>query len=398
MHNLILGICGVLFGLLPQKSLAQLDLEDILTPAVQTADDESATTADSTKDEVEITAETVSEISETDDTPATAADESTQTSDFETPEIPTVADDNADAEVIAPDGELAVDKMEDDDFMAQYIDDLSTQEQQKDEADKIQSDAMRLIMQKDNSAVLADDDTKVLFEKSAEIRQKQMEQLQKNTFPEINFTVATPNPPETAEDTKTAPQEDTAEETNEPVVQEIPAAPFGLTWGASREQTEAAGFELQEVDSENYAGAMLVKNPQQKRAVFDKVTAVFGEHDHLQIIYAQSPLIKDTPQADKVLQLYHDYCEALTVKYGNSKEHFYPNKESSGKIGNDNFLEELKEEKAVLYTSFDDGAVKITISVYADSEARSYIEINYKNTQIQQQEREENLNELVSDL
>ncbi len=412
MRGFILGLLGMIAGLLPSTSKAQLDLEELLSEqpsgeeavittekntdteklAEETTDVSenggiAAQTEDNTdkKAEAEINSDTPIEDS-TDET-AVLPEDITENSENTIPDT-TIAEpaETVTENLVQSDEPAKVATAQEDDFMAQYIDELSEQEQENSQAEAVRNSAMQLIMQKDNSSVLSDDDARELLEKSAKIREEQKKLLRENYTEEAAATEQTAAPENTDEPAADAPNKN---------------APFGLTWGASKEETEAQGFELQQVNAENIVNIFLIKNPRQKRAVFNQVTAVFGAQNHLYAIYAQTPPQDDIPNAEKTLKLYHEYYAALEKKYGNAKEHYSPNKEHSTslkEVGYDLFLQDLKEEKAFLFTTFTDNALNITLSVLADDDAHGYIALDYENTQIQSQEKEENLNDLINDL
>ncbi len=421
MYGFILGFLVMIVGLLPHVSLAQLDLEELLTEPE--AVEEKVTAEETTEKDAEVTEEDTAEATEDTETAAmedvapTAKDEAAEETEAESDAAETEAETaeatgpetkseatepEESAESILPEDidekpEAASDQTAtaeptkaetpaEDDFMAQYIDELSEQEQENSQAKEMRSNAMQLIMQKDNTALISDDDARELQERSAKIREEQKKLLEEG------------DNKETAVEEKTAePEKADAPAATEPNKN----APFGLTWGASQEETAAAGFELEEVSAENMTNIFLIKNPRQKRAVFNEVTAVFGEQNHLYAVYAKTPAQADMPNAEKTLKLYHEYYAALAKKYGNAKQHYSPNKEHStslNEVGYDLFLQDLKEEKAFLYATFTDETLKVTLSIFADADAHGYITLDYENTQIQSQEKEENLNDLINDL
>ena len=411
MRGFILGLLGMIAGLLPSTSKAQLDLEELLTEPE--AVEEKAATDETTTEDTEAVKENIAEATEdaetvaTEDAVPTAEDEvnaettaesaatsktKTETSSEPEESAESILPEDIDEEPkVAPNTEKSAESAKaetpaEDDFMAQYIDEISEQEQENSQAEAVRNNAMQLIMQKDNTAVISDDDARELEERSAKIREEQKKLLQESD----------------AEETASAEQPAEPEKTdNTPAAEPNKNAPFGLIWGASQEETEAAGFELEKVSAQNITNIYLIKNPRQKRAVFNEVTAVFGEQNRLYAVYAQTPAQADTPNAEKTLKLYHEYYAALEKKYGNAKEHYSPNKEHSTslkEVGYDLFLQDLKDEKAFLYTTFSDETLKITLSIFADDDARGYITLDYENTQIQSQEKEENLNDLINDL
>ncbi|MBQ7632635.1 MAG: hypothetical protein IJS88_00790 [Alphaproteobacteria bacterium] len=356
MQSLIVRICGILAVLFPLKSVAQVDLEELMNDNI--AAEETPNTADN-------------------DISAQHSETAVDASNAEETEEELYEDTATESE----------DK--DNNFMTQYINELDEQDRYRAEEEKLRSDASLLIKQKDHTDVLSEE-THELFEKSEKIRQEQKELLKNSPLPEFTSTAASQQIA-----TKSTEKESKVGENIEL------KAPFGLTWGISKEQTEADGFKLRASTIENRTGAYLVENPRQQRAAFKSIIAIFGEQNHLQMIYAQSPLLDDTPNAEKVLQLYHEYFAALSKKYGNAKEHYQPNKSQNmpaSEIGNDTFLQDLKDEKTFLFATFGNDAIKVTLSVFVNEDTRSFIVLNYENTTVCRQEQEENLNELINDL
>ena len=197
---------------------------------------------------------------------------------------------------------------------------------------------------------------------------------------------------------------------------DLQPAPFGLLWNASQEKIAELGFELVPAARDNYKNVFMVKNSQQNTNTFTLITAIFGLQNRLWCIYAQSDFIDDTPQANKILDLYHTYYQALEKKYGNAKEFIQlysysqeivegegdnknitiVNKENP--IGNDNFLQELQEGKAAIYATFSDDIIGITLGISINDKGQSYLSIDYKNLAAMQKEDEDNLNNLMKDI
>ena len=474
MHSYILALFGMFIGMLPRTSAAQLDLEEMLSETAiveeeDSATDEILTEKEETKSQQEDIADDedaeIPEVEDGEDTIATPEEDEDPEDSVDDEDIEEIEDTPQTQSV---DDETVAKTDAEDDFMTQYLNEIEEQEKAP------KSEAMRLMMQKDDTSVLPED-TQKLFEESAKIRQKQRERLLQSgdEEEEEEDTVETEDNAEdeetTADDAETTEavtdEEDTeAEETddaediteteeaeeNEEVeeveeaadasadsvtaneseeVKEAPKtstqsateidesaadktppapqksvksadkAPFGLTWGASIEQTQKAGFEMQEITFGEYVGTGLIKNPQQQRTFFDKIVAVFGTRNRLNAVFAQSPFIDDLPNAEKALKIYHTYYEALAKKYGNDKEHFIPNDENENSaIGNDRFLKDLQEGKASLFATFHNDIIKVTLSVAVNAEAKSYVTMDYENTLLQQQEKDADLNELMKDL
>ena len=143
MQSLIVRICGILAVLFPLKSVAQVDLEELMNDNI--AAEETPNTADN-------------------DISAQHSETAVDASNAEETEEELYEDTATESE----------DK--DNNFMTQYINELDEQDRYRAEEEKLRSDASLLIKQKDHTDVLSEE-THELFEKSEKIRQEQKELL-----------------------------------------------------------------------------------------------------------------------------------------------------------------------------------------------------------------------------
>ena len=152
-------------------------------------------------------------------------------------------------------------------------------------------------------------------------------------------------------------------------------APFGVYWGASREDIKNMGVNLTGVvDAKNF-GYSAEDLP---RAVKDfNVRLYFSENDSLWKIVADSVLKEDNSGATNALALYKKYYDFLQKKYGPCEEEY---KEKEGiKIGQNGFFKALQNEDAKLSCSFSADDVSAVLKVITDDENRSGISIEYEN-------------------
>lgn len=219
---------------------------------------------------------------------------------------------------------------------------------------------------------------------------------------------------------KIAQEKEEAEETEEDRIKKLKAkyqsAPFGLYWAASQENIKKFGFELLPAERKDYKNVFQVANPQQKNNTFAYIIAIFGMQDKLWCVYAQGIPQEDDAKATKVLALYHRYFEALSAKYGNAEEHFEPytyeerlikgegekkkviTLTKQNPLGGDNFLQELQEGKAVLYATFQNDKIGVTLGVSVDGDGKSYISVDYKDFALMDSEQQTILNRTIEDL
>lgn len=219
---------------------------------------------------------------------------------------------------------------------------------------------------------------------------------------------------------KIAQEKEEAEETEEDRIKKLKAkyqsAPFGLYWAASQENIKKFGFEMLPAERKDYKNVFQVVNPQQKNNTFAYIIAIFGMQDKLWCVYAQGIPQEDDAKATKVLALYHRYFEALSAKYGNAEEHFEPytyeerlikgegekkkviTVTKQNPLGGDNFLQELQEGKAVLYATFQNDKIGVTLGVSVDGDGKSYISVDYKDFALMDSEQLTILNRTIEDL
>lgn len=303
-----------------------------------------------------------------------------------------------------------------------YIDNIETEK-------KAKTSARKILEQKPNILRLRENEIKALqqSEKQAEKRLKQLkttptakgekqngsnpkvlEELQTNTVAnEQNILDEIAAPTQTIEKNQ---------KRIELLKEQFTAAPLGLLWGTSVAQTKELGFELAPAERKDYKNVFLVENPQQNKNTFRQVSAIFGLQDKLWCIYAVGNLLDDTPSAAKVMALYNQYYEALSKKYGNARQFFTPYTyekqvvEEAGNqktvsyeqvenpIGGEDFLAELQSGKAVLYATFNNDEIGVTLAVSVDGSGKSYISMDYKNLQLMQDEQATKLNQILDNL
>lgn len=277
------------------------------------------------------------------------------------------------------------------DYLDDYIDGVETEK-------KAQNTARALLSQKPKILNLRQNEIKSL--KKLKVKTEEIQKIS----PSLE-KIGTP-----------AEQQETKEEVLQKLRDSLQAAPMGLYWAATQEQIQELGFELKPAERKDYKNVFQVLNPQQNNNTFALTTAIFGLQNKLWCIYAQGALLDDDAQASQVLALYRRYYEALSKKYGNAKEHFEPYTyqeqliEGEGDkkkvrtvtkqnpLGGDNFLKELQEGKAVLYATFQNDEIGVTLGVSVDGDGKSSISIDYKNFALMDSEQQTVLSKTIEDL
>ena len=190
-------------------------------------------------------------------------------------------------------------------------------------------------------------------------------------------------------------------------------APFGLSWGATYNQTKALGVDMERVERKDSVNDFIVTKLPKPIADFRQVIVSFGENNSLWRLTAYGRLLNDDASASKALHLYRKYYGLLERKYGNAKEFFTPKittvekkvkdeygvdkveiEKISEPIGGADFLAELKSGQAVLYATFEDQDVGAALAVNVDGDGKSYIIIDYTNLRIFREREEQTLDAL----
>jgi hypothetical protein len=186
-------------------------------------------------------------------------------------------------------------------------------------------------------------------------------------------------------------------------------APFGLVWGETILDTKSNGVTLIPVDIKDYKNSYQASHLAKKIDFFDRIFVIYGEGDELYRILAYSKLLDDDASASKVLQAYKTYSALLEKKYGNKEEDFTPAvltktvKNDQGKeetitenapIGNPDFLAQLENGTAVLFSTYHDDEVAAALSIGVDGDKKSYIVIDYKNLKILKKQENKTLEAL----
>ena len=190
-------------------------------------------------------------------------------------------------------------------------------------------------------------------------------------------------------------------------------APLGLAWGVSAKDVKAYGINLRAVDTKSFPNsydATYLPNPIKE---LPEVTLSFGDEDKLWRIISYSKPAYDDDQASKGLYLYRKYYQLLTLKYGEAKEFFKPKinsveetivddkgnsdvqyTEVESAIGDKAFLKDLQSKEVELYSIFEEGKLGVSLALMVDERGKSYIVIEYRNSEIMQENYDETLKSL----
>lgn len=189
----------------------------------------------------------------------------------------------------------------------------------------------------------------------------------------------------------------------------LDSAPFGLLWKANIEEIKELGVILSPIEEKDYVNSFSATHLPKAPKGFRDIYITFGIEDELWRILAIGEFINDEPDASKVLKEYRKYVRLLSQKYGNQQENFDPKMTSVEKkvmvngreqtvteqkpepIGNPEFLSQLQNGEATLYSTFEGNNIGAALAINVDGDGKSYIIIDYKNIKILQDREKEAL-------
>lgn len=179
---------------------------------------------------------------------------------------------------------------------------------------------------------------------------------------------------------------------------DLAPAPFGLFWGMHAKDAKDLGIILTQVTRKDYKNVFMASHLPKPVADFEQVEMTFGEENELSRIIAYGVPVNDDAKASKSLEVYYKYYKMLDSKYGNAKQNFVPKmskvektilnergkeetiiEDVKSSIGDENFLEDLKNGEALLYSTFENNEVGVSLTISIGDDGLSYIIIDYKN-------------------
>ena len=185
-------------------------------------------------------------------------------------------------------------------------------------------------------------------------------------------------------------------------------APMGLLWLAPIAEIEYLRVHLTQIKVKDYPNTYKATNFPKPISDFRETLLSFGQKDSLWRILSYGNFIEDDSSASKGLTMYRKYYAMLDKKYGNAEDFYTPStmnieepvpnddgttsmaiKQIEMEIGDDGFLEKLASGEAVLYSTFHNDEVSVTLALLADGNNQSFIVIEYKNLTLQKKADEE---------
>lgn len=191
------------------------------------------------------------------------------------------------------------------------------------------------------------------------------------------------------------------------------AAPFGLFWLAPIEVIEKIGVVLTPKSIKDSPNSYTATNLPKPVKAFESVIISFGETDLLWRIAGQGVPMEDDSNASKGLNMYHKFYNIFKEKYGfdeefytaasinvdeevmlkdGSKSHII--KQKFIEKGDEGFKQKLMTGESVLYATFKNDAVAVTLALMANGDGQTFIMVDYKSLKINDLEHEKMLDAL----
>lgn len=181
-------------------------------------------------------------------------------------------------------------------------------------------------------------------------------------------------------------------------------APFGLSWLAPRKDIEALKVYLTPIELKDTPETYKAINLPKPVDDFKEIDISFGDNNQLWRIIAYGKPVQDDTSAANGIKLYRQYYQMLAKKYGNAQQFYTPaalnvdetdadgntvNRVVEMPLGAEGFLQKLASGEAVLYSTFENGKIGVTLALYADGNEQTYIVVDYKDLHTGEQKLED---------
>lgn len=192
-----------------------------------------------------------------------------------------------------------------------------------------------------------------------------------------------------------------------PVVVREPA-PFGLKWLATIDEIKYMKILLKPKQIKDAPNSFVAENLPKPVKAFKEVLLSFGENDALWRIAGYGKELEDDSKATKGLEQYKKFYDVLNEKYGNAQEFYTPAvinideevvdkdgvkthniKQKVMDMGENGFKEKLMSGEAVLYSTFENDHIGVTLALLANGDGKTFIVVDYKNLKINEVEQQE---------
>jgi hypothetical protein len=155
------------------------------------------------------------------------------------------------------------------------------------------------------------------------------------------------------------------------------AAPLGLTWGASVDETRAIGVDLQSLPNKDGGDTYVAQKLPKALSDQDGALLSFGFDNKLWRIVAISRPFSNDPQGTAVKARYQELLTSLTEKYGKPR--------SVHSLGDSIFSQPayfvagLRGGNSFWYSNFDGAEMKVQIGIQGETNDTARWRIHYEN-------------------
>lgn len=152
-------------------------------------------------------------------------------------------------------------------------------------------------------------------------------------------------------------------------------APFGLSWGATKAETEKVGIVLTARSDESNGPAYMATNLPKTISDVESVALYFGFGDRLYKVAAFGKTYENDPYGTQVRSRYDELVKILEQKYGPGQASDF----AADFYHGDNWTYGLMKKENWHYTDFESGGVSVQISCRSVEMNDSYWIIIYEN-------------------
>lgn len=190
-------------------------------------------------------------------------------------------------------------------------------------------------------------------------------------------------------------------------------APFGLLWLAPQKEIEKLGVVLTPKKVKDSPNSFTATNLPKPVNAFDSVLVSFGDNDILWRIAGYGTPINDDQNASLGLKEYDKFYKIFDEKYANAEEFYtaavinvdeeimlkdgtksHMIRQKYVEKGDDGFKEKLMKGESILYATFYNDSVSVTLALMANGDGQTFIMVDYKNLKMNDLEHDKMMDAL----
>ena len=190
-------------------------------------------------------------------------------------------------------------------------------------------------------------------------------------------------------------------------------APFGLLWLAPQRKIEKLGVVLKPKKVKDSPNSFTATNLPKPVSAFESVLVSFGDNDILWRIAGYGTPIDDDQNASLGLKEYNKFYHIFDEKYANAEEFYtaavinvdeevmlkdgsksHMIRQKFIEKGDDGFKEKLMKGESILYATFHNDSVSVTLALMANGDGQTFIMVDYKSLKINDLEYEKMMDAL----